>query len=122
MPRSIPGHGSVRTRRPPPPLPTGVPLLSTTSALTPGNGVIAAPGFVDVMPGSGVIMMPPVSVCHHVSTTGQRSPPMFLRYHIHASGLIGSPTEPSSRNDDKSYFAGHCSPHFMNVRMVVGAV
>ena len=27
-------------------------------------------------PGSGVIMIAPVSVCHHVSTTGQRSPPM----------------------------------------------
>ena len=26
------------------------------------------------MPGSGVIMIMPVSVCHHVSTTGQRPP------------------------------------------------
>jgi len=46
------------------------------SALMPGNGRVAEPGFVVVMPGSGVIMMAPVSVCHHVSTTGQRSPPM----------------------------------------------
>ena len=43
-------------------------------------------------------------------------------YHIHASGLIGSPTEPSSRSDDRSCFAGSSVPHFMNVRMAVGAV
>src|SRR3954453_1188535 len=122
MVRNIPGHGSVSTRNPPPPLGTGLPSLSTTSALIPGKGRIAAPGLVVVTPGSGVIMMPPVSVCHHVSTTGQRSPPMFFRYQIHASGLMGSPTEPSSRSDDRSYFAGHSSPHFMNVRIVVGAV
>ena len=54
------------------------------------------------MPGSGVIMIAPVSVCHHVSTTGQRSPPMCRWYQIHASGLIGSPTDPSSRSDDRS--------------------
>ena len=34
------------------------------------------PGFNVVTPGSGVIMMAPVSVCHHVSTTGHRPPPM----------------------------------------------
>ena len=36
----------------------------------------------------------PVSVCHHVSMIGQFSLPTYLWYHIHASGLIGSPTEP----------------------------
>src|SRR5947199_571228 len=101
MPRSIDGHGSVRTRNPPPPSGPGSPWLSTTSALMPGNAVIAAPGLVDVTPGSGVIMMAPVSVCHHVSTTGVRPPPTYVRYQIHASGLIGSPTDPSTRNDDK---------------------
>ena len=67
-------------------------------------------------------MIAPVSVCHQVSTTGVRSPPITRRYQIHASGLIGSPTEPSSRSEDRSYFAGMSSPHFMNVRIVVGAV
>ena len=66
--------------------------------------------------------MAPVSVCHHVSTIGQRSPPMWVRYQIHASGLIGSPTEPSSCSDDRSWAAGRSVPHFMNVRMAVGAV
>ena len=63
----------------------------------PGKGRQAEPGFVVVMPGSGEIMMAPVSVCHHVSTIGQRSPPTFLWYHIQASGLIGSPTVPRMR-------------------------
>ena len=73
-------------------------------------------------PGSGEIMMWPVSVCHHVSTIGQRPPPMFSWYQSHASGLIGSPTEPSSRSEERSKPAGTSSPHFMKVRIVVGAV
>lgn len=36
---------------------------------TPKKGRVAEEGFIGVQPGSGVIMMPPVSVCHHVSTT-----------------------------------------------------
>ena len=72
----------------------------------PGNGNVALPGFVVVTPGSGVIRIIPVSVCHHVSTTGARSPPMCSRYHIQASGLIGSPTDPRTRSDDRSCFAG----------------
>ena len=73
-----------------------------TSAEMPGRVRCADPGLVAVTPGSGLIMMAPVSVCHHVSTMGQRSPPMCLRYHIHASGLMGSPTEPSTRRLDRS--------------------
>ena len=64
----------------------------------------------------------PVSVCHHVSTIGQRSPPMCSRYHIHASGLIGSPTVPSSRSDERSWRARVLGPHFMWLRIAVGAV
>ena len=44
-------------------------------ACTPKNGRVAEPGFSCVAPGSGVIRMPPVSVCHQVSTIGQRSSP-----------------------------------------------
>ena len=77
---------------------------------------------VSVTPGSGLIMMAPVSVCHHVSTIGARSPPMTRRYHIHASGLMGSPTDPSTRRLDRSNLSGISSPHFMQVRMAVGAV
>ncbi len=88
----------------------------------PGNGKVALPGFKVVTPGSGEIMMAPVSVCHQVSTTGQRPPPMCCQYQIHASGLIGSPTEPSTRRLDRSCAAGYSVPHFMKVRMAVGAV
>src|SRR5690242_12143557 len=83
---------------------------------------MAEPGLVEVTPGSGEIMMAPVSVCHQVSTIGQRLPPMCSRYHIQASGLIGSPTEPSSRSELRSNLAGMSSPHLANVRIAVGAV
>src|SRR3954462_7465635 len=90
------------------------------SASMPGNGSVAEPGFDVVRPGSGVIMIAPVSVCHHVSTTGQRSPPISFQYQPHASGLIGSPTDPSSRSDDRSCLAGSSVPHRMNARIPVG--
>ena len=87
----------------------------------PGRGKVAEPGLVAVRPGSGAIMMAPVSVCHQVSTTGHRPPPMCVEYHIQASGLIGSPTEPSTRREDRSWRPGNSVPHFMKVRMAVGA-
>ena len=83
---------------------------------------MAEPGLVAVMPGSGEIRMWPVSVCHQVSTIGQRSPPMTLWYQAHAFGLIGSPTEPSRRSADRSCFCGCSGPHFMAARMAVGEV
>ena len=48
----------------------------------PGSALIAEPGLPAVTPGSGLIMIAPVSVCHQVSTTGERSPPMFSRYQM----------------------------------------
>jgi hypothetical protein len=107
MPRSIAGHGLVSTR-----YPTfsasvnGIPSSSRISAEMPGIGRCAEPGSSVVTPGSGLIMMPPVSVCHHVSTIGAVLPPMCLRYQSQASGLIGSPTLPSTRTEDRSNFAG----------------
>jgi len=44
----------------------------------PGKGSVAEPGFSLVSAGSGVISGCPVSVCHQVSSTGQRPPPMYL--------------------------------------------
>src|SRR3989441_8003378 len=118
----MPGHGLLITRYPPSFGPTAFPSRVITSASIPGNGFVAEPGFVGVAPGSGVIMIAPVSVCHHVSTMGQRPLPMISRYHIHASGLIGSPTVPSKRRLERSCFRGQCSPHLMNARIAVGAV
>ena len=87
-----------------------------------GTATWAEPGFVSVTPGRAEIMMAPVSVCHHVSTIGADFPPMILRYHIHASGLIGSPTEPSSRREERSNCFGTARPIFMKERIAVGAV
>src|SRR4051812_7638419 len=122
MVRSIPGHGFLITRNPPEPSGVDLPSRVTTSGTMPGNGFVAEPGLVAIAPGIGVIMICPVSVCHQVSTIGQRSCPMTERYHIHASGLIGSPTVPNSLSESSLCLLGHCSPHLMNVRMAVGAV
>src|SRR5262245_21894839 len=116
------GQGRRTTSRPPEPAGTGFPCLSTMAASIPGNGLVALPGFVGITPGTGAIMIEPVSVCHHVSTIGQRPPPITSRYHIHASGLIGSPTEPNKRRLERSCALGHWSPHFRKARMAVGAV
>ena len=40
-----------------------------------GSGRVAEPGFSVVAAGNGEIRMPPVSVCHQVSTIGQRLSP-----------------------------------------------
>src|SRR5437879_3756862 len=121
MVRSIEGHGLLSTRNPLPTF-TGVPLSSTTSAATPGSGRVADPGFVGVAPGTGEIMMLPVSVCHQGSTMGQRSFPITRLYQCHAVGLMGSPTEPSRRSEERSRLLGQSSPCRMNERMAVGEV
>src|SRR5262245_23891876 len=110
------------TRKPPWLVGQDRPSLVTMSGTIPGKGRVAEPGTVGVAPGRGEIRIAPVSVCHQVSTIGQRPPPMTLWYHIQASGLIGSPTVPSRRRLDRSDRLGNCSPHFMNARMAVGAV
>ena len=79
MPRSIDGHGRVEHE------------VSAARDADRFAGVVDDVGFDaraagtsrspasgSSRPGSGLIMMAPVSVCHHVSTTGQRSPPMTL--------------------------------------------
>src|ERR1044072_7275250 len=106
------------------PAPSSTPFPSSLyiSAATRGNGIVADPGLVVVRPGRGEIMIPPVSVCHQVSTTGQRPPPMISEYETQARGLMGSPTDPSSRRDERSCFFGCSSPHFMHAPIGVGAV
>src|SRR5260370_22687232 len=122
MQGSMAGHGLRMTRYPPPPGGTSLPALSKTAASIVGKGLVAEPGFRVVMPGKGVIKIMPVSVCHHVSTTGARLPPMCSRYQIQASGLIGSPTVPSRRSELRSCLAAYSGPHFILVLIVVGAV
>ena len=63
----------------------------------------------------------PVSVCHQVSMIGQFSLPITRWYQRHASGLIGSPTVPSSRSVERSCRLGHASPKRISPRIAVGA-
>src|ERR1700710_1317314 len=67
-------------------------------------------------------MIPPVSVCHQVSTIGQFLWPMFSSNQCHASSLIGSPTEPNFLSELKSLPFTTSSPKLINDLMAVGAV
>src|SRR5258706_13717029 len=122
MVRIIEGQGFLMTRMPPLPFSTSCPVSSTIAAMMPGNGSVQDPGLSGVAPGSGEIMCPPVSVCHQVSTIGQGPPPTTVWYHIHASGLIGSPTLARMRKLVESYFFGRSPPALMSQRIAVGAV
>ena len=110
MPRSMPGHGFLMTRNPPSGGFAGLAFFVVDVGVDAGEGQRRGARLGFVAAGSGVIMMPPVSVCHQVSTIGQRRPPITRWYHIQASGLMGSPTVPSTRSDDRSCFLGCSSP------------
>src|SRR2546427_7898892 len=77
----------------------GFLFSSTTSLFIPAIETVPEPAFNGTRPrrGLGEIIIPPVSVCHQVSTMGQRLCPITLEYHCQAAGLIGSPTDPSRR-------------------------
>src|SRR6185312_15156018 len=62
MVRTWPGQESVISRLPSATPSFTVPSASTIAGLTPKNGSVAEPGLVAIAPGSGEIMMPPVSV------------------------------------------------------------
>ena len=53
---------------------------------------------------------------------GQRPSPTTRWYQSQASGLIGSPTEPSSRSEAREVLATGASPSRMSARIAVGAV
>ena len=63
-------------------------MSSYSSGFIPGSGLVAEPGLRSVAPGSGLINMPPVSVCHQVSTMGQRPSPTTRWYLIALADAI----------------------------------
>ena len=91
---------------------------------TPGMGKVPEPGLRGIVsiPGKEEINMPPVSVCHQVSIIGHFSFPIVLKYHLQTSGLIGSPTLPNKRNEERSNEFGISSPNFINILNAVGVV
>ena len=89
--------------------------------MNPGSGNVAEPGFNGVM-GKGDTKNVPVSVCHQVSMIGSLPAPKVFLYHIQASGLMGSPTDPSSLRLEISWVFAHWSPAFMSILTAVGAV
>ena len=121
--RICPGQLSVMTSEPSPAPSIGLPSPRRPApAESPNIGLVALPGLSGVAPGRGEIMIPPVSVCHQVSTIGQRPSPTTRWYQPHASGLIGSPTVPSSFNDLREVFWTQSSPSRISARSAVGAV
>src|SRR5688500_837143 len=97
------GHGALIHKLPDAGLPvTSLPSSSTSNNCTPGMSSVAQDGFAVVMPAMFEIIMPPVSVCHHVSTMGHFPLPICSLYQCQASSLMGSPTEPNTFKVDKS--------------------
>src|SRR3546814_15405428 len=94
---------------------------SDLAGCTPKNGLVADPGLVGIAPGSGEIMMPPVSVCHQVSTIGSLPLPTTSPYKRQASGLIGSPTPPRSRSDLREVFFTGPSHSLLTARIAARA-
>src|SRR5690606_40017885 len=101
---------------------TSLPFSSTNTGCTPGSGSVAHDGLAGVTPARFEIRIPPVSVCHHVSTIGQFFFPTFTSYQCQASSFIGSPTVPSTLSDERSFPSNGCNPNPISERMAVGAV
>src|SRR5674476_837593 len=101
---------------------TSIPFSSTSTGCTPGNGNVAQLGLAGVTPAIFDIKIPPVSVCHQVSTMGHLFFPILSSYQCHASSLIGSPTVPNTFNDDKSFPFNGSKPWLIKLLMAVGAV
>ena len=122
-PCNIPGaNGLCCARKPCLPFGIGCPLSSTIICFTPGKLFPDIVGMNGPIPGIVLIKVPPVSVCHQVSITGQREPPIVLKYHIHDSLSIGSPTVPRIFIEERSYFVIHFCGVFINILIAVGAV
>ena len=75
----------------------------TKTGCTPGIGNVAQLGFAGVTPARFEIKIPPVSVCHQVSTMGHFFLPIFSSYQCQASSLIGSPTVPNTFKEERSF-------------------
>ena len=99
-----------------------IPFSSTNSGSIPGMGKVAKLGLAGVIPARLLIITPPVSVCHQVSTIGQFFLPMCSSYQCHASSLMGSPTVPITLKEPRSLFCNGPKPKAIRLLIAVGAV
>ena len=125
--RKIPGHGALMHRLPftnPSSFGSSTifPFSSTSTGCMPGSGNVAQLGFAGVTPARLDISMPPVSVCHQVSTIGLFCLPICSSYQCQASSLIGSPTVPNTFMEERSFPFNGSSPKLIKLLMAVGAV
>ena len=98
------------------------PFSSRRTGKIPTSGLVAKVGFSFVTFAIEDIIIPPVSVCHHVSTIGHLLLPIFSLYQFHASSFIGSPTVPRTFNEVRSYLLTKSIDCLANALIAVGAV
>src|SRR5690606_10798001 len=120
---AIPGHGCFIHNLPLTRFPfNSTPSSSTKAGSIPGSGKVAYVGIVGVTYGIGESIIPPVSVCHQVSTIGHLPFPTTSLYQCQASSLIGSPTEPNTLSEDRLYLVTKSELLFAKALIAVGAV
>src|SRR5437867_12368359 len=54
--------------------------------------------------------------------TGQRESPTFRKYHHHGSGFHGSPVDPRTKSDERSFARTGSSPERIRPRIAVGEI
>src|SRR5215203_3648797 len=117
------GHGAFMHKLPDAGLPViSTPFSSTNTGCTPGNGKVAQLGFAGVIPAILEIKIPPVSVCHQVSTMGHFFLPICSSYQCQASSLMGSPTVPKTFKEERFFPSSGFNPKPISDRIAVGAV
>src|SRR5579862_8484066 len=97
----MPGHGLVQTSSPTAPR-AGRPASSYTSTAMPSEGPPRVMG-LSGSTGWGERKHAPTSVPPEMLMTGHRRPPITSKYHHQGSRFQGSPVDPSTRNELRSW-------------------
>src|SRR5689334_5121733 len=119
MPRVMAGHGCVHTSSPTSPRATGFPSGPHTSTSIPSAGPRTVHDFSPVI-GSGERKQAPTSVPPEMLMIGQRAPPTVSNSQRYGSGFHGSPVDPMTRSDDRSWRVTYSSPAGISERIRVG--
>src|SRR5438093_7576829 len=114
----MPGQGLRMTSSPTAPR-TDRPFSSTTSAAIPGHGPMNELGWIGVQVVQPT-MPPEISVPPEQLMIGQRDSPTFRKYHHHGSAFHGSPVDPRTKSEERSFARGCSSPERISPRIAVG--